>query len=261
MPTKNIPFKNYIKKHPSLYNATFVLRNIPREVRSFFLPLISNDPSRYAKGDSPLHGDTQWQEFVKLVVRDLPVSSVVETGTNRGDSTMFFGSVFPKKVFTAELMGMYYREAKHRLKVRPNIHALRGSSEEVMERLYKENAYGDLPLFFLDAHWYDYWPMAEELSVIKRLKKAIVMIDDFKVPGRPYFTWHRQDRDGVVIAENELTVIAKYLDPKRHAVLFPKYDAPQNLFAGYVIIFQDMADELAKLEKVPFIAENFERGN
>lgn len=52
----------------------------------------------------------------------------------------------------------------------------------------ENNVVGKLPLLFLDAHLYDYWPLEDEIHVMSfSCPNAIVIIDDFEVLGRLEF--------------------------------------------------------------------------
>jgi hypothetical protein len=51
-----------------------------------------------------------------------------------------------------------------------------------IQRAIGEN---DNALFYLDAHWGDYWPLREEINEVLKLKKFAIVIDDFVVPGHP----------------------------------------------------------------------------
>ena len=43
-------------------------------------------------------------------------------------------------------------------------------------------------MFFLDARWYEYMPLADELAVIgEHCQNAVIVIDDFFVPWEPGF--------------------------------------------------------------------------
>jgi hypothetical protein len=41
-------------------------------------------------------------------------------------------------------------------------------------------------LFYLDAHWYEYWPLLDEIKIISKSHKdqCILVVDDCQVPGR-----------------------------------------------------------------------------
>jgi hypothetical protein len=42
----------------------------------------------------------------------------------------------------------------------------------------------DETLYFLDAHWQEYWPLLDEIKAIRR-ETGVIVIHDMKVPGRP----------------------------------------------------------------------------
>jgi hypothetical protein len=135
-------------------------------------------------------------------------------------------------------MGLYYRESRCRFRDYPNTQIIRGSSSQILRLLATEEKSGDRPLFFLDAHWYDYWPLNDELAVVKNLKKAIVMIDDFEGPGRPSFgfdVYVGRDRQGNETAHNNnLKFIERSLGRRRHHILFPDYEPKAPSDRGHI---------------------------
>ena len=38
----------------------------------------------------------------------------------------------------------------------------------------------------MDAHWSEYWPINDEIRAIKPRPSSVVIIHDFKVPGKPF---------------------------------------------------------------------------
>ena len=108
----------------------------------------------------------------------------VETGTFRGNTTVGLARLFPK-VFTIEMAAELYAEAKARFIHYPNVTALLGNSPEILQQILPEL---DYPLFaYLDAHWGDYWPLRDELTILLSVKKPkLIMIHDFQVPGRDF---------------------------------------------------------------------------
>src|SRR4029077_4777487 len=135
----------------------------------------------------------------KRIISDLPITSITETGTFHGDTTDFFAQHFSGPIVTCEVKGRYFRESKDRLKEYTHIKPIRGSSVATLQGLAAKGLFGKLPLFFLDAHWYTYWPLWDELRVVARLPQSIVMIDDFRVPGREEFGYDSQIRGSTTI--------------------------------------------------------------
>lgn len=119
-------------------------------------------------------------------VRDhLDIRTVVETGTFKGNTAAFFGSCFDR-VHTIEIDPFFYAEATSNLASYPNVFCHAGSSPSCLKELLP-SLVGQRVLFYLDAHWLSDWPLLAELKQIQKTHKnnCIIVIDDFKVPGRP----------------------------------------------------------------------------
>ncbi len=248
--------KSFVKNHQGLFNAIFVFSHLGEEIKSFFAPVLPR--SMFAGNDSnAFHGDEQWKTLVKKITDAVSPTSIVETGTYKGDTTEYLAKISSSPIFTCEVIGMYRRESGRRLSPYKHVNLLKGSSAALIQRLVAEKKLGEMPLFFLDAHWYGYWPLADEMKHISALSKAIIMIDDFKVPGRPQFGYDVQNNDGVIIEED-----INYLKPMlsgNSRVLFPKYGSAESKdIRGYIIIFQNMDSEFSKICSDPFVASNYE---
>jgi len=122
--------------------------------------------------------------FVHYLIDEFEIESVVETGTYLGNTTAFFAQV-SKDVHTVEVIEETYQSTKNKLKDFPNIAFHLGSSDAVLPKLLPKLA-SKRTLFYLDAHWYENWPLLKELEAIAQTHydNCVVVIDDFKVPGR-----------------------------------------------------------------------------
>jgi predicted O-methyltransferase YrrM len=122
--------------------------------------------------------------FSELVHKAAP-RAIVETGTYLGTTTEWLAA-FQLPVFTCEAHPENYGFSKARLQPIPNVRVLKADSRAFLARLLG-GPFGDGPnLFYLDAHWNADLPLAEELETIfGRSLDAIVVIDDFQVPGDP----------------------------------------------------------------------------
>ena len=122
--------------------------------------------------------------FAELIERAAP-SAIVETGTYLGTTTEFMADT-GLPIFTIEGDPQNYGYARARLWHRKNVRIFRGDSRAVLGTLFdaRLRPLADRTLFFyLDAHWNDDLPLAEELEIIfSRCPAAVVMIDDFQVP-------------------------------------------------------------------------------
>jgi hypothetical protein len=142
-------------------------------------------------------GDTYLgKEFEKLVKKH-KIQAIVETGTFHGHTTKEFAKMVPM-VYTLEYKQEFADIARKNLKGVKNVKILVGSSPDTMRELLPKLK-GPV-LFFLDAHWYRYWPLRDELQAIADTghKNAVIVVHDFYVPGRkdlgydqytPSLTW------------------------------------------------------------------------
>ena len=99
--------------------------------------------------------------------------AILETGTNSGDTTEFLAKMFPSlPVLTCEIEQKYVDVACIRLDKYDNVNVYLQSSEKFLAQYsHKFN----LPFVFLDAHWQDYWPLQDELNIVK---SGVVCVDD-----------------------------------------------------------------------------------
>lgn len=244
--------KNFLKEHQRLFNIVFFVMHFGEEMRSFFRPSsIPQSPG------NPFHGDEIWKSLVKKMLDMIPVTSVVETGTFRGDTTMYLAALYTKAIYTCEVVGMYYRGSKQRLAKHSHVVPLHGSSQKLLGDLIHGEKLGGTPFFFLDAHWYGYWPLKDEMELVRTLPRAIIMVDDFKVPGRPYFGYDVQEKNGVV-TEADINYLAPMLLQGKSRVLFPRYGTPTSSLRGHIVIFQNMPSEFDAFYADSFVREHYE---
>lgn len=209
-----------------------------------------------------LHDDPILQEVFQLVGKEAQVSSIVETGTYLGSSTSFMAEKFPSlKIHTCEIESKNYKKAKTNLKKFPNVKIYKGHSPKFLEYLIERNLLGEKPLFFLDAHWWDNWPLEEEIKIITHnLKSAVIIIDDFKVPDKKQFKF-----DFYGEKECSLDLIKPKMNKKnKYNLLFPDYSAedfPKGKFypelSGYPIIFQNMQKEFRSFSEKKLVTRFF----
>jgi hypothetical protein len=108
----------------------------------------------------------------------------IETGTFYGSTTACLSLIFDQ-VHTIEISNYQYNAAKRRLQNLQNVECHLGSSEHVLQQILP-TLIDNRIIFYLDAHWNAYWPLLDELETISKTHKdnCIIVIDDFKVPGR-----------------------------------------------------------------------------
>lgn len=129
------------------------------------------------------------QERRKEMVADLfarcAFDAVLETGTYLGASTGYLAHTYQVPVFTSEVMPRNYHVARRMLQDLPNVHLHLIDSREFLRTLVREDTLQGRRLFcYLDAHWYDDLPLADEIEIIAAgWTDFVIAIDDFCVPG------------------------------------------------------------------------------
>jgi hypothetical protein len=187
----------------------------------------------------PLNGQEFRRRMFREILEAIDCEAIVETGTFRGSTTDFFATFGPP-VYSVEVNPRHAAFASMRLaKKRDRVHLFEGSSPTFLRGLTTDPAFPRSNVFFyLDAHWFEHLPLAEELEIIYGAwPDAVVMVDDFKVPGTSY----AYDDYGPGKA-----LTPEYLEPLRHLGLvsyFPAAAAEQEtgLRRGSVVLCHDPA--------------------
>jgi predicted O-methyltransferase YrrM len=158
---------------------------IEKLVPGYFLGNLEYHSHLYKKfyGFGVMNGQTSRLEICRKIICSLGVSRIIETGTYRGMTTLWLAK-FNIPVTTIEMNDRLFTFSKLRLGKHSNIKLLRGNSVEVLNDIISKDRYNDLLTFYyLDAHWNEYLPLADELRLIRdRNPTAIILIDDFQVP-------------------------------------------------------------------------------
>jgi hypothetical protein len=139
-----------------------------------------------AAGFGPLNGQRLRQRMIVNLLGMADVACIVETGTYRGTSTVFF-SEFGLPVFTVESNTRYYTYSRIRLRKIPHVTVVHQDSVGFLRnQLPQKRAADETILFYLDAHWHARLPTRNELeAVFKHFDNNIIIIDDFEVPDDP----------------------------------------------------------------------------
>ena len=138
---------------------------------------------------SAFNSDTFIKGELEKLVKKFGVKTIVETGTYKGHTTVEFAKLV-SKVFTIEINDHYYQMAQKEFVGKNNIVSIRGSSPTAMLNIIKGH-HGDFEkpsLFYLDAHWYKYNPLLDELKILatQKMKQCLIAIHDFKVPNKDF---------------------------------------------------------------------------
>lgn len=125
-------------------------------------------------GGGPFGFDIHMALEVCYLIQEYGCDSIIETGTNMGDTTEFLAKCFPKtNVLSCENNLDFYEKAKKRLDKFDNVTLYNLSSDDFIK-----NISVGFPFYFLDAHWNNYWPLADEILNIHR---GLICIHDFDI--------------------------------------------------------------------------------
>lgn len=128
--------------------------------------------------------DDHFLEKKFIEIRDTHnIKTVIETGTFYANTTKWLAANF-EQVYTCEIDAKTYEVAKKELQGLDNVtHALADSRQFLKDVLPKMD---EQFIIFLDAHWFEN-PLREEIELLAQFeKKPILIIHDFKVPGKPF---------------------------------------------------------------------------
>ena len=116
---------------------------------------------------------------------------IVETGTYQGATTEWFADNSKAKIITVESSEWFFSYADYRLSQIPQIELIFGDSVSALQDLSaKPDLSARKTLFYLDAHWNDYLPLADEIDLIlANWSDFIIVIDDFEVDDDDGYTF------------------------------------------------------------------------
>lgn len=202
------------------------------------------------------HGDQYLLNLVNFLL--LESDYFIETGTRRGVTLKYVADGYKNlKLFSCEPNKEFFAIAEAKLKGYNNCKIYNETSQNFIPKIldtYDPNE--NLSFFFLDAHGKGFdWPLRQEIEQIThRLRKAIILIDDFKVPNNPQFTYDTYNDQ-----ECKMGFIKNKLHTKRdYELVYPKYKIKTSNYphlAGYIVILMGLNIEEINIPNQLF--ENF----
>ena len=166
-----------------------------------FFPLVARgvlDYYRYpylrSSWGGPFNGQAGRQELLRQILAAVPCTAIVETGAFRGTTTQFLAETSNLPVYTVELDERSFGFSWARFLGSPSVHVRKGDSRRFLNWLLTEGRLErHTPIFaYLDAHWGEDLPLAEELDLLfQHCPRAIAMIDDFQVQGDTGYGYDR----------------------------------------------------------------------
>lgn len=194
--------------------------------------------TRFAFLPVGFHGDRYLLDIVDALAQDAEV--FVETGTNVGSTLAYFARKYPNiPCLSCEPDAEAFQHARKNVSGLPNITLYNQTSQQFLETLREKH--GDIfqkkALFWLDAHGYGFqWPLKEELAFISgNFAHALILIDDFKVPGQEMFGY--DEYQGQICSYE---YVKNALDTARmYKVYYPNYTehtSPHHPLRGWGLI-------------------------
>jgi len=149
---------------------------------------LTNTYGKYALDDTFLK--SKFHE----IINQYGITTIVETGIHEGRSTLEL-SYMVSKVIGIEILQEAVDVTKQRLNEhnRTNVDLYVGNSPVILNQIVP-TLDADKCVFFLDAHWEDYWPINDEIKTLPK-NKGIIVVHDFVVPGHPelgFDSYHNQ---------------------------------------------------------------------
>jgi tetratricopeptide (TPR) repeat protein len=134
----------------------------------------------------PMNSQSARCILAKQIIEHCKIARIIETGTFFGTTTEFFAA-FGLPVVTVEINRDLAARSRERLKTLKNVELRGTDSISALQELIHDRSDRSAPtLFYLDAHWEKHLPLREEVELaISHFPRAVLMIDDFKVPYDP----------------------------------------------------------------------------
>ena len=171
-------------------------------------------------------------KHLQAFVLSVPFTAFVETGTGEGDTARWVAER-GRSVYTCEIdasmPAMFH--------LPPNIESYVMSSPDFL-RIVKLLV-GNFPLLFLDAHWWGYWPLRDELRIIAtEYQSCVIVVHDCAVPDMPNFWACRGgggNNDGPVCSWDYINPALDFACNK-YKLFYPTYD---DQTPGYLVLYQN----------------------
>lgn len=191
----------------------------------------SRERTGSAEFDLGFHGD---RHLLSLIDAVMPrVEMFIETGANLGNTVLYVARRFPSvRCFSCEPGIAAFEVAARRASAVPNADVRETASPEFFDALATEapGMLRRLCLFHLDAHGYGFhWPLADEIAwITSRMERAMFLIDDLLVPGRPEFGY--DEHEGQVCSIEAMR--HAFAPGRSYGVLYPAYSEHTSPFHG-----------------------------
>lgn len=144
-------------------------------------------------------------EAARNLVDRYKIKTVFETGSYYGRGTLFFSELVPT-VVSVDVDEHYWNLSACTVRSRGNrfetnqpgartfygngklIVLCHGNSPQVLASMLALKCFEQPFLFYLDAHWNDYWPLLDEIRTIAcaGVPQSVIIVHDIQVPGTDF---------------------------------------------------------------------------
>lgn len=197
---------------------------------------------RERESDLGFHGD---QYLLNLTAVLLERSDLfVEIGTNVGQTAQYVADRHQNvRVLSCEPDAESFAQAVDRLGAYDRVELHNERSQAFLPRVLERDF--NTATFFLDAHGNGFdWPLRFEIDLLTaNLSEAVIIIDDFRVPGNPRFSYDAYDGQ-----ECSLTYVRDALDDgSEYTLIYPDYGvrtSTHHPLRGYGLLLMNRGTEL-----------------
>lgn len=188
-----------------------------------------------------MHDDSRRFDIMRNLLDRFKIKSFVETGAWACATSKQF-SPYVERVYTCESYLPRYKECVEYVKGM-NISIYPIPSPRFFDEI---DPVGPI-MFYLDAHFEDYWPLPDELQYIsRRWPKSIIVVDDCYVQGNPNFHGivggggtHEPHLGGRTFVDDrplDAEMISKNFKVWPRQIIFPNYATPSEKLIGYCVV-------------------------
>jgi spermidine synthase len=133
----------------------------PEQLLSTFYRIPRLSAAELSDGGGPFGFDIHTALAVDYLITRYDCDAIIETGCNRGDTTQYLAEAYPDRVvLSCDIVPQYVDFVRKRLAEHHNVAIDQCDSPELLQKVRGQFR---CPLYYLDAHWYDAWPLTREL--------------------------------------------------------------------------------------------------
>lgn len=173
--------------------------------------------------------------------------AIAETGCYRGTTAEYLAEATKLPVYSVEPAPRFFGYSQMRLWRHKNARLRCADSRAFLRELAGDARFPkQLVFFYLDAHWEEDLPLADELGIISAaFRDVVIMVDDFEVPSDSGYTFDDYGKGKRLCLDYLGDLQAKSLQP-----FFPTAPASKEtgMKRGCVVLVSDgLADGVARL--------------